>query len=798
MNLIRNLASLAITLLLVPCGWTQDLSGRWLDSNGALIDIAQNGKRFSATPVSEGLKRWWTAGEAQVTGTKISILYMRGAAMVDRDTGTVTSASRLDWANGSNWQKQVAAKPVPQAVSETPVALFPETYTVPPTYEPKYVPGEVTFFNEAGYVARFNLSYFAGGQRHSFDTGSLAFKARQQHVAIPAGSTNIHARGEYWSFGWHTLFDEALDLQIEPGKAAELKKFGFKSYGTVFDPAWNSDVEPWVPIFEGEVNVTNASGAKIYVGYCTDLTWSIANGAAGIMMALADNLRTSNPNAVRLFAIALTVGINPGADVLDLFRDISVPLVSGESKMVVSTSIVDSVQAFFDVFSSTMETLGLNLKSNIEQDGAFQSTNIQMNPIIAGAGILGARTLNLVIFNEDLSRYWIVPTTQDESWIIERDSVHLAKHGTLRQQDPNGRSYPSVSTGYKIPPAKPKGAAPAGSKFAAPAWWCKNLGADQGWSMSEHERLLADVDGDGRQDLVGFGGAGVYVALSSGTSFADPTLASKEFGAAQGWPSTSTRSAGDVNGDGRDDLIVIRPDGPRVALSNGKGFEASTTWRLVSDAGKDGWATSPELVRVAPRRARDGHDCLWYFTSRGPAVWEPDAADRVFRLGSYRGSGVFGSASNAAWGSGMKNRYLADINGDGLEDIVGIQGPVVMTARSITYNPITPTVRDMRPWSPDFDEAVADVDGDGRDDLVYFGQKSVSVRLSQLGPVDVNAATAAMTGYGSPVEGIFNFGSDQGWSKAKHLRLMGDVDGDQKADIVAFTGGGVLVSLSRW
>jgi hypothetical protein len=37
-----------------------------------------------------------------------------------------------------------------------------------------------------------------------------------------------------------------------------------------------------------------------------------------------------------------------------------------------------------------------------------------------------------------------------------------------------------------------------------------------GWRVERHPRFLADITGDGRADIVGFGGIGVYVALSNG------------------------------------------------------------------------------------------------------------------------------------------------------------------------------------------------------------------------------------------------------------------------------------------
>jgi hypothetical protein len=41
-----------------------------------------------------------------------------------------------------------------------------------------------------------------------------------------------------------------------------------------------------------------------------------------------------------------------------------------------------------------------------------------------------------------------------------------------------------------------------------------NFGAVAGgWRIDRHPRLTADVNGDGRADIVGFGNAGVWVSL---------------------------------------------------------------------------------------------------------------------------------------------------------------------------------------------------------------------------------------------------------------------------------------------
>ncbi len=50
-----------------------------------------------------------------------------------------------------------------------------------------------------------------------------------------------------------------------------------------------------------------------------------------------------------------------------------------------------------------------------------------------------------------------------------------------------------------------------------PSWSSTNFGYNAGgWRVDKHPRFLADLTGDGRADIVGFGNAGVWVALNNG------------------------------------------------------------------------------------------------------------------------------------------------------------------------------------------------------------------------------------------------------------------------------------------
>ncbi len=66
---------------------------------------------------------------------------------------------------------------------------------------------------------------------------------------------------------------------------------------------------------------------------------------------------------------------------------------------------------------------------------------------------------------------------------------------------------------------------------------CAAFGAATGgWRVVRHPRFLADLTGDRRADVVGFGEAGVYVALNKGVgTFKSAVLALRAFGANAGW-----------------------------------------------------------------------------------------------------------------------------------------------------------------------------------------------------------------------------------------------------------------------
>ncbi|MFD9961637.1 DNRLRE domain-containing protein [Amycolatopsis sp. NPDC058986] len=110
-----------------------------------------------------------------------------------------------------------------------------------------------------------------------------------------------------------------------------------------------------------------------------------------------------------------------------------------------------------------------------------------------------------------------------------------------------------------------------GTKFLPSVKWHTALA--RGTEMP----AVGDVDGDGKDDIVVFTGgeaADVYVARSDGTKFA-PT--------AEKWhdnfaPDANRAGVGDIDGDGKDDILSFTNGQVTAALSSGTAFGAARQW----------------------------------------------------------------------------------------------------------------------------------------------------------------------------------------------------------------------------
>jgi FG-GAP-like repeat len=133
-----------------------------------------------------------------------------------------------------------------------------------------------------------------------------------------------------------------------------------------------------------------------------------------------------------------------------------------------------------------------------------------------------------------------------------------------------------------------------------------------GWSSNDlYPRVVADVDGDRKVDIVGFGQNGVYVSLATGVGgFASPQLVLSAFGiGAGGWSSNDAypRVLADVNGDGKADIVGFGYNGVYVSLATGGGNFAPPALVLSAfGVGAGGWTSNDTYPRVLADVNGDG------------------------------------------------------------------------------------------------------------------------------------------------------------------------------------------------
>lgn len=369
--------------------------------------------------------------------------------------------------------------------------------------------------------------------------------------------------------------------------------------------------------------------------------------------------------------------------------------------------------------------------------------------------------------------------------------------------------------------------------------------------VQTHVRYLADVTGDKRADLVAFDDAGVWTAAGKpGGGLTRPRLVLAEFGVAQGWTSQdeTPRLVGDINGDRLADVVGFGEQGTRWALGQPDGTFELARATLAAFGREQGWTSQDRTPRMLADVNGDrmldivafGEDTTWAALGRKRGVGFAEPRVMSFDLGvasgytsqevfprlvgdvdgdgladvvafgrggvgvakgrpgsSFGGLGlVLGSAGGGQWPSQNDTpRMLGDVTGDGVDDIVGFgdNGTWVATGQPGGVPALPRQASVHFGWSngwgtqDGFPRLLADVNNDRRLDVVAFGDHATGTALGQPDGrfVDVTKANPA-------------FAASNGWpSQATTTRLVGDVSGDHRADVVGIGEDGIFLALGK-
>lgn len=337
-----------------------------------------------------------------------------------------------------------------------------------------------------------------------------------------------------------------------------------------------------------------------------------------------------------------------------------------------------------------------------------------------------------------------------------------------------------------------------GTSFgASTTWGTSDLTGSNGWDYTKHFRSFGKFDSGGTFDLIGFGPSGVTVGRSNGSSAFTFSIWSTDFGnnlATDEWANgNSVRLVANVNNDGFDDIVGFGNGGVYYALSNGtNAFGPKTLWK--SDFGNNGGYSNSKHIRTVADIDGDGDSDVIAFGEGSIFAYE-NINGVLGTLKTLLNDFCFSSG----WSVTDHYRTLADIDGDGDLDIIAFGQEGVFVAKNVNwvFDPTKVeywiyqfgTSARAGSWtSNNHTRLMTDVNGDKLADIVAFGENGLDVVLTAKDQSDQTQ------GYFTHIFHYNNFGNtSQGWSNFKNVRtatnVLADVGGQQlgpRSEIVCF------------
>jgi hypothetical protein len=298
------------------------------------------------------------------------------------------------------------------------------------------------------------------------------------------------------------------------------------------------------------------------------------------------------------------------------------------------------------------------------------------------------------------------------------------------------------------------------------------------WCIAAGGAVTAgNFDGDSRDDLLCRNGGTTFVAFSSGSSFTPTPGAGTPW--LSGWCGQPNAELGarDFNGDGRDDIycLVVATGATYVAYSN------STTAFVPDPNGTTPWLTgwcgaSPHRYGTGDFNG-DGRGDVFCTLTSGTYVALGDFRFHPTPSGTQPVLTGWCGTTTALYGA-------ADFNGDGKDDLYcNLNGHVYVARSTGTGFQMIPD--GMTPWIRSFCSnssfRAADFDGDGDADILCRAGQRVMVARSN----GVNGFAPATSWLNSP------------WCTAPGSEIApGDWNLDGTADLLCKTGSDLFVALS--
>jgi len=282
-----------------------------------------------------------------------------------------------------------------------------------------------------------------------------------------------------------------------------------------------------------------------------------------------------------------------------------------------------------------------------------------------------------------------------------------------------------------------------------------NLGYNQGWCVEKHPRYVVDLNGNGKADLIGFGDEGVWTAMNKGDGTFNPAqLILEDFGYNQAWRvEKHLRFVVDLDGDGKPDIIGFGDAGVYVAMNKGDGTFYPTKVGLGDLGYNQLWQINSHVrlvgdvmgVGKAAIVAANGNADVLVALGNGDGTFQPanPAGMSLGYLYTY-----FQSSPNIDFS--VYPVFLADIIGDGKrKQLVAFGDDGVLTIDfAKTASPLFSAIADFginSGWTIDKTiRMVANIGGGGKPGIVGFGETGIYTAMSKGDDTFLPPATFAL------------------------------------------------------
>lgn len=212
----------------------------------------------------------------------------------------------------------------------------------------------------------------------------------------------------------------------------------------------------------------------------------------------------------------------------------------------------------------------------------------------------------------------------------------------------------------------------------------ESFGNGNHWSAEKHERTLADVNNDGYMDIIGFGDANTYIALGTKYGTFGKGIALYDFCTKKEWDDKKhERLVADVNNDGKKDLVGFGNGAVWSAFGNGDGTFRKTVKIFNNFSAEQGYNTTVHERQIGDINA-DGKQDLIAFADKKIYV-ALGKGNGIF--GEAQPAAVVMNA-NSGWRSDKHNRWAIDMNNDNKVDFVGFgdKGVTIAFSKSSSSN----------------------------------------------------------------------------------------------------------------